>query len=183
LNRNIWHLSIVGDHDCDAVYTSRARKLIRQGDMSDSVDFLGPRNDDDLIDILSENQIFCMPFAYEGFGIAILEAMAFGLPAIGSSNGAAGETITHGKNGYLLDPSDQSGLGPLLSQLHQDRKRLEEMARAARATYLSRPRWQDSVTTIETFLQELLNQRRQSTAGAPAEMAPAPERQDSDAKK
>lgn len=183
LNRDIWHLSIVGDHNVDAEYTARARKLIRHGDMGGSVDFLGPRNDGDLVEILNDNQIFCMPFAYEGFGIAILEAMAFGLPAIGSSNGAAGETITHGKNGYLLDPSDQSGLGPLLTQLHQDRKRLEEMARAARVTYLSRPRWQDSITTIETFLRELINQRRQSTTGAPAETAPAPERQDSDAKR
>ena len=183
LSRDIWHLSIVGDHNVDAAYTARARKLIRHCDIGGSIDFLGPRKDDELVEILNENQIFCMPFAYEGFGIAILEAMAFGLPAIGSSSGAAGETITHGKNGYLLDPSDQSGLGPLLTQLHQDRNRLEEMARAARITYLRSPRWKDSITTIETFLRELINQRRQSSAGVPAEIAPAQERQDSDAKR
>ena len=182
LNRDIWHLSIVGGFDFDASYTARARKLIHQHDMIDSVDFLGPRNDDDLVEILDENQIFCMPFAYEGFGIAILEAMAFGLPAIGSSNGAAGETISHGENGYLLAPSDQSGLGLLLTELHQDRKRLEEMARAAQATYLSRPRWQDSIATIETFLLELIDCRRQNRAATKVEHTLASESQNSHAK-
>ena len=76
-----------------------------------------------------------MPYAYEGFGIAILEAMAFGLPAIGCSNGAAHETISHGTNGFLLDPGDLAGLAPLLLQLHRDREQLQQMALAACATY------------------------------------------------
>ena len=182
LNRDIWHLSIVGGHDFDAAYTARANKLIHQCDIIDSVDFLGPRTDDGLVEILNDNQIFCMPFAYEGFGIAILEAMAFGLPAIGSTRGAAGEIITHGKNGYLLDSDDQSGLGPLLAELHQDRKRLEDMARVARETYLSRPRWQESITTIETFLSELVDCRRQRTTAVPVESVSASGRHDSHAR-
>jgi glycosyltransferase involved in cell wall biosynthesis len=167
LDRDLWRLTIVGGYDFDSAYTARVRTLIQNNDMTGSIDFLGPRNDEDLVEILKENQIFCMPFAYEGFGIAILEAMGFGLPAIGSSEGAARETISHGKNGYLLDPDDLSGLGPLLGGLHQERKRLEKMAHAARATFLSRPRWQDSVTTIETFLSKLLERRRPDTPAVP----------------
>ena len=65
-----------------------------------------------------------MPYAYEGFGIAMLEAMAFGLPAIGCRDGAADETISHGNNGFLLAPDDLAGLAPLLVQLQHDREKL-----------------------------------------------------------
>jgi glycosyltransferase involved in cell wall biosynthesis len=85
----------------------------------------------------------------------MLEAMAFGLPAIGSRKGAAGETISHGTNGYLMEPDDLSGLKPLLLKLHQDREQLQKMALAACATYASRPNWQDGIAAIDAFLREL----------------------------
>ena len=151
----LWRLSIVGGLDFDPAYTAHAQKLTRQLGLSDSVRFLGPLQEEDLIQILSTSHLFCMPYAYEGFGIGILEAMAFGLPAIGCTSGAARETISHGENGFLLDEGDLSGLKPLLSQLHQDRERLQQMALAACATYISRPSWQDSVAAIDTFLRKL----------------------------
>jgi glycosyltransferase involved in cell wall biosynthesis len=96
-----------------------------------------------------------MPYAYEGFGIAILEAMAFGLPAIGCREGGAAETIRHGTNGFLLQPGDLAGLAPLLTKLHRNREELLHMALAARQTYVSGPTWQDSVNAIDRFLQEV----------------------------
>ncbi len=155
VDRGVWRLSIAGGLDFDPAYMARAEKLIRQLNLSDSVRFLGPVQDDELIEILSASHLFCMPYAYEGFGIAILEAMAFGLPAIGCSNGAAHETISHGKNGFLLDPGNIAGLAPLLLQLHRDRDQLQQMALAACATYVSRPKWQDSIAAIDTFLRKI----------------------------
>ena len=101
-----------------------------------------------------------MPYAYEGFGIAIMEAMAFGLPAIGCHSGAAGETISHGTNGYLLAPDDLMGLAPLLTRLHRDRQQLLRLALAARTTYLNHPGWQDSIMAIDTFLLKMHRKRR-----------------------
>jgi len=155
VDRGVWRLSIAGGLDFDPAYMARAEKLIRQLNLSDSVRFLGPVQDDELIEILSASHLFCMPYAYEGFGIAILEAMAFGLPAIGCSNGAAHETISHGKNGFLLYPGNIAGLAPLLLQLHRDRDQLQQMALAACATYVSRPKWQDSIAAIDTFLRKI----------------------------
>jgi glycosyltransferase involved in cell wall biosynthesis len=155
IDRELWRLSIVGGLDFDPAYTARAQKLTRQLSLSASVRFLGPLQDDDLIEIISTSDLFCMPYAYEGFGIAILEAMAYGLPAIGCRSGAACESISHGTNGFLLDPGDRAGLEPLLLQLHRDRERLQQMALAARATSVSRPSWQDSIAAIDTFLRKL----------------------------
>ncbi len=75
------------------------------------------------------------------------------------------ETISHGTNGFLLASGDLAGLGPLLIKLHQDREQLQQMALAACATYISRPRWQDSIAAIDTFLREMkgLQDRREIT--------------------
>ena len=156
VDRGAWRLSIVGDLDVDPAYTRKAQRLTRQLGLSASVRFLGPLQNDDLTHILSTSHIFCMPYAYEGFGIAILEAMAFGLPAIGCRNGAAWETINHGTTGYLLNPDDLAGLAPLLLQLHRDRKKLQQLALAARETYSSSPSWGDSIAAIDTFLRKLI---------------------------
>ncbi len=155
VDHDLWHLSIAGGLDFDPAYTARAQQLVRQLGLSDSVSFLGHLQDDKLVEILSTSHIFCMPYAYEGFGIAILESMAFGLPAIGSYRGAASETISHGENGFLLAEGDLDGLRPLLIQLHRDREKLQRLALAARATYINRPRWQDNIIAIDTFLRQI----------------------------
>lgn len=155
VDRDLWRLSVVGGLDFDPGHAAKARQLVAELGLSDAVHFLGPCQGNELVELLGKSQLFCMPYAYEGFGIAILEAMAFGLPAIACRDGAAGETIRHGTNGFLLDSGDLAGLEPLLAQLHRDREGLRQMALAACATYANRPGWQDSAATIENFLIHL----------------------------
>lgn len=155
VDRDLWRLSVVGGLDFDPGHAAKARQLVAELGLSDAVHFLGPCQGNELVELLGKSQLFCMPYAYEGFGIAILEAMAFGLPAIACRDGAAGETIRHGTNGFLLDSGDLAGLAPLLAQLHQDREGLRQMALAACATYASRPGWQDGAATIENFFIHL----------------------------
>ena len=155
IDRSLWRLSVVGGLDFDPGYAAKARRLARQLGLTDLVRFLGPRQGEDLVALLSRSHLFCMPYAYEGFGIAILEAMAFGLPAIGCRDGAAAETISPGTNGFLLSPPDLAGLAPLLAKLHQDRDELRRMALAACATYASRPGWQDGAAAIDGFLRKM----------------------------
>ena len=155
ITRDIWRLTIVGDLNFDSAHAAKARQLTRQFHLSDAVRFLGPVRDEELPGLLSTSHIFCMPYAYEGFGIAILEAMAFGLPAIGCRDGAASETIRHGTNGFLLTPRDIEGLAPLLTNLHQNRGDLLRMSLAALATYTESPTWQDGIQAIDGFLRRM----------------------------
>ncbi len=46
---------------------------------------------------------------FEGFGTAVVEAMAAGLPVVASAVGGAPEYIEHGRNGYLIEPGDVDG--------------------------------------------------------------------------
>ncbi len=155
VERDRWRLTIVGGLEWDPVYAARARRLARQLGLGDAVKFMGALPDAELVKILGTGHIFCMPYAYEGFGIAALEAMAFGLPAFGCREGAAAETIRHGTNGFLMDVGDLTGLRSALTSLHRDRERLARLSLAARATFLKSPTWQEGVTAIERFLQQM----------------------------
>jgi glycosyltransferase involved in cell wall biosynthesis len=155
VDRRLWRLSVVGGLQFDPAHAAMVRGLARRLGQADAVQFMGLVQDDALVKILRRSHLFCMPYAYEGFGIAILEAMAFGLPAIGCREGAAGETIHHGINGFLLRPGDRAGLAPLLLKLHGDRGELLRMALAARATYIDSPTWQDGVNAIDRFLRKI----------------------------
>jgi glycosyltransferase involved in cell wall biosynthesis len=167
IHREVWHLSIVGGLDFDSAYAAKALQLVHQLGLSDSVRFLGPLQEAGLVEVLKTSHVFCMPYAYEGFGIAILEAMAFGLPAIGCQNGAAGETISHGVNGFLLAEGDLAGLEPLLGQMHKNREELLRLALAARATYLGHPTWQESIAAIDNFLRGLKDSQDQEKLFGP----------------
>jgi len=65
IDRDIWHLSIVGSLDFDPAYAARAGQIARQLGLSNAVRFLGPLSDAELVEILSASQLFCMPYAYE----------------------------------------------------------------------------------------------------------------------
>ncbi len=155
VDRALWRLTVAGGLDFDPAHTAEVRQRIQQLGLANSVRLVGSCGDEALIELLRTSHVFCMPYAYEGFGIAMLEAMAFGLPAIGSLTGAAAETVSHGNNGFLLAPDDLAGLEPLLLRLQQDREGLLHLSLAARATYASRPGWQDNIAAIDGFLQSM----------------------------
>jgi glycosyltransferase involved in cell wall biosynthesis len=155
VDRELWRLTVVGSLDFDPAHALAVREQVDQLGLADSIRFIGPCSDDRLVEIMRASHLLCMPFAYEGFGIALLEAMAFGLPAIGSRDGAADETISHGINGFLPAADDPAGLAALVVHLHYDREALLQLSLAARLTYDGRPRWQDSVAAINDFLLEM----------------------------
>jgi glycosyltransferase involved in cell wall biosynthesis len=112
--------------------------------------------DQELSKCLKASHVLVMPSSYEGYGIAYAEAMGFGLPAIGTTAGAAGEIITHGRDGFLISPGDTVALASYLTKLAQNRPRLLEMSVAARDRYRSLPTWKGSMDAIRTFLIELV---------------------------
>ena len=164
LDRRLWHLNIVGSTEFDPTHVNIVRQLISKRDMEESVSFFGFLPDGQLVEILKNCHIFCMPYAYEGFGMAMLESMAFGLPAIASLQGAAKETICHGENGFLLAAGDRKGLHTIIYELYQNRSKLAQLALSARRTYEDSADWQEGVLAIEYFLKEMV-----ATAGRRAE--------------
>src|SRR5690606_1579468 len=71
-------------------------------------------------DCLSAFDVLVLPSRQEGMGLAILEAMAAGLPVIGTSVGGIPEAIVHGRTGFVISAGDYESLARHLRQLMQD---------------------------------------------------------------
>ncbi len=145
-------LTVVGGALLDSGYGSAIRQQIAQNNLQGRVRLLGFQSQAELAALLSDHHVLVVPSSYEGFGIVYLEAMSFGLPAIGTTGGGAGEIITHGLDGYLVAPEDVHSLHSYLVELHTERGKLAQMGMAARRRYLAHPVWETTATAIHNFL-------------------------------
>ena len=156
LPRGTARLDVVGSLSTDPSYVSRIRAAIGRHKLDQEVTLLGTVTGPDLEKRYAENQILVVPSSYEGFGIVYLEAMGFGLPAVASTAGAAHEIITHGSDGFLVEPGDAEGLSRLILQISTDRELLAKMGVAALKRYAEHPTWAESCAKIAYFLDEMV---------------------------
>lgn len=148
-----WRLTVVGSLDVDPTYVDIIRRRVRDGNFGASIELVGSVSDDVLRDHFACSHLLVLP-SYEGFGIVYLEAMSFGLPVIASMTGAAHEIVTHGTNGFLLDPANVDALSQYIHLLHKKRNDLVKMSLAARETYDRHPTWEQSMSRIRLFLKD-----------------------------
>ena len=151
-----WRLDVVGSLKMDRSYANRCRKLSARLGVAPRIRFRGEIADGELVKLMGEAHVLCMPFAFEGFGITTAEAMRCGVPVMGSSEGATRELIDHGVNGLLFDPGDLPGVASALSQLAVDRKRLHAMGWSAFERAQSHPCWHTSMEQVEAFANQLV---------------------------
>lgn len=101
-----WNVELWGAEDGKAYY-KELQLLIKRNHLENRVFLEGPTND--VPSVLQQGDIFAFPSAYEGFGLALGEAMSMGLPAVGyKSCSAVNELIKDGENGYLCDDGIES---------------------------------------------------------------------------
>jgi len=150
--RSAFRVDVVGSLDFEPGYVSQIKELAATGDLSSSVFFHGALNNELLPEKLRRAHVLVVPSSYEGFGIVYLEGMGFGLPAIGTTAGAAGEIITHGENGYLIDPDNATALAAHLDELAARRDLLLKLSLNAVRRYRSQPKWDETARNIREFL-------------------------------
>ncbi len=104
--------------------------LVRKSSLERKVRFLGGFSND-LVDVYHASDMFLSTSNYEGFGLAILEAMAAGKPVVATSVGGVPEVVLDGSTGRLCAPEDVSGLARAVLDLLGDLRTREQMGRAA----------------------------------------------------
>ena len=147
-------LDVAGSLDVDRIYGARMQEHARS--LKLPVKFHGVLGDEPLIELLKHSDVLALPSFWEGFGIAYLEGMAFGLPAIGTTAGAIPQMIGNGENGYLIAPGDSAALAAVIQQLASDRALLRRMSINALSYFASSPTWEQSAEMVRQFLRRML---------------------------
>jgi glycosyltransferase involved in cell wall biosynthesis len=107
------------------------------------VDFHGQLAPHDAIELARRCTLFVMPSTEEAFGVAYVEAMAAGVPAIGCRGEPGPEEIAAAGDGFLLvPPGDIERLTQRIDELLSDRHRLREAGQRARATVAANFTWE-----------------------------------------
>jgi glycosyltransferase involved in cell wall biosynthesis len=150
-------VDVVGGMNAEPKYAEELKHLVMVNGLSSSVKFHGTLDNQPLIEMCKQAHVMVVPSSYEGFGIVYLEGMGFGLPAIGTSAGAAKEIITSGEDGYLIEPDDFDTLANHLSELARNRELLVELSLNALRRYKSQPRWEETAKNIREFLYRMVS--------------------------
>jgi glycosyltransferase involved in cell wall biosynthesis len=152
-----YKVDVVGGLTAEPAYASQMQRFISANNLSSFVFLHGALDNEPLVEKLRRAHALVVPSSYEGYGIVYLEGMCFGLPAIGSTAGAAGEIVTHGENGYLIEPDDADTLANHLRELGMNRELLAGLSLNAVQRYKSQPRWEETARSIREFLLGIVN--------------------------
>ena len=155
-----FRLDVVGSLTVDLAYACKIQEKANAYKLSSKVFFHGILDNEPLIERFKYAQVMVIPSSYEGFGIAYLEGMGFGLPAIATTSGAASEFITDGENGYLISPENASMLAERLIMLANDRELLTRMSINALKRYRQQPSWEQTTDGIRDFLSQMINTKQ-----------------------
>lgn len=152
LPREGWRLRVCGRLDADPGYAQSLRAQVERLGLGGQIALAGGLDDAALAETLSNSDVLAVPSSYEGYGIVYVEGMGFGLPALASAAGAAGEIITPGRDGWLVPPEDPGAIAAALGPVLADRDRLRAMSVAARQRFDTHPTWDQSMERIRKFL-------------------------------
>ena len=112
-----------------------AEWMVRDKNLARDVIFLGKQSQ--VQNLLNCADVLLLPSDLESFGLAALEGMACGVPAVCSRVGGLPEVIRDGVEGYLVPPRDVKGMAARTLEILTDAGRRERMGRAARERALA----------------------------------------------
>ncbi len=122
-----------------------------------SVEILGEQ--EQLVPLLSEADLFLLPSSQESFGLAALEAMACEVPVVASRVGGLPEVIESGTSGFLHAPDDLAGMAASSVALLTDPDLHARIANAGRRTVEDKFCADKIVPIYEAYYEEVLNRR------------------------
>ncbi len=149
-----WRLTIAGDRTRDRNAAARLDAGIARHALGDRIAALGAVSPQRLAALYAEADVFVLASHFEGYGMAYAEAVAHGLPVIGTSAGAIPDTVPPDA-GLLVDPGDSFALARALRHVIGDAGLRRRLASAARAAAPQLPTWRHSAEIFARALETL----------------------------
>jgi glycosyltransferase involved in cell wall biosynthesis len=141
-DRENWRLTCVGSLDRHPETAEHVRGLIQENGLGGRVRLVGEVTESEMAGYYDGADVFVLPTLYEGYGMAVAEALARGLPVISTATGAIGD-LTAGA-GILVPPSDPDALAAALLRVMTVPGLRDRLAAGARDARERLPRWDDA---------------------------------------
>jgi glycosyltransferase involved in cell wall biosynthesis len=152
LRERAWRLECVGSDQRDAATAGGLREQVGALGLAGRIALRGEAGPEALAAAYDRADLFVSPSLYEGYGMALAEALARGLPVVATRTGAA-ETLLGEDAGLLVPPGDIAELRAALARMLDDpglRRRCAEGAARARARL---PRWHEACARFAQALE------------------------------
>lgn len=151
------HLHIVGAFAwAEDPYNETVKQLAEKSGMADRIHFHGRLAQDEVHRLLCQADIFAMPSLQEGFGMALLEAMHYGLPVVTTNISALPELVEDGVNGLLVPPADSAALAKALERLIDSPSLRQSLGNEARQRVEGRYGWETRGQKFEQLMLTML---------------------------
>ncbi|HEY1911028.1 MAG TPA: glycosyltransferase family 4 protein, partial [Vicinamibacterales bacterium] len=149
-----WRLTCAGSVDRDPPTVERLRRQLDGSSIADRIEFVGDLDRSALDVCYDAADLFVLPTLYEGYGMAVAEALARGLPIVSTATGAIEQLVNGGDSpaGVVLPPGDERQFADALARVIGDddyRGRLAEGARQARGRL---PTWDAACDRMAAML-------------------------------
>ena len=151
-----------------AAYERRVASLVRDRGLQEMVVFLGFLQGADKWSVLLECDVFVLPSHHENFGVAVVEAMAAGLPVVISDRVNIHQEVEAAGAGVVtgLDPKQ---VAAAVDKLLSDEGLRREMGAAGASLVRERFSWDVAARKIAQAYQDIVDIRR----GAPLDAVPS----------
>jgi glycosyltransferase involved in cell wall biosynthesis len=159
----------------------RLEHLARIEGVADRVRFHGFTERTALASLYRHADIFVLTSLAESCSMALLDAMAAGLPVVATAVGGTPELVAHGVNGLLVRPQDADDLAGSLGTLTRDGAQRLRMGMLGRERAVSRHSWRSVALQYEAVFHDAIENHRRARAPAntaTAHFSAAPVRRD-----
>lgn len=154
-------LAVVSKYDANDVelylaggYDSQSF-LYKKYSASSNIHFLGFITHDILQDVYAKTEVFVLPSLAEGFAMVSLEALGAGLPIICTYNSGCNDIVENGKNGFVIEASDENALKNRIDWFILNKRRIPEMSELARESVKNHS-WNDYGNNLLNCLKAIL---------------------------
>jgi glycosyltransferase involved in cell wall biosynthesis len=138
-----WRLTCVGGLDRDEAWVAALRAQVAAAGLETRIAFVGELDRAPLDACYDAADVFVLPTWYEGYGMAVAEALARGLPVVSTATGAIADLVGSDA-GRLVPPGDAAALAAALSAVVTDAALRAQLAAGARRARALLPSWDDA---------------------------------------
>ena len=147
-----WRLTIVGAYNRSPETVAELNAALVRFELSHRIRLAGTVSSQELAAHYASADVFVLASRHEGYGMAFAEAIAHGLPVIGTTAGAIPDTVPPGA-GILVPPDDSDALAVALRRVIDDAGERANLAAGARDAAADLPSWRGSATIFAHVLE------------------------------